>query len=275
MARPERNTVDYFPFLCDDGKKMFYIEETYGNDGFATFVKILRELAKTDYHYLDLSKNLTLMFLSAKCKVSKDTLISIINDLVDLGKFDQLLWSENQIIWCQDFVDSIADAYLKRNNKPLTFDGLLTLLCSKGIRKPSKSHPIGDGNPQRKEKDIKEEKIKEKCKQSFEANSCEFGTPFKKIWFELLGQPKWIKKSQSAINKSLKQVMKYDEIFAIALAEKSISGDYQGIVFDSTEKSYKIYLNEKNGQSNSRESAVESRNRMAELATAILTGNSA
>ena len=68
MARPEKNTVEYFPFICDEGNKMFYIEETYGNDGFATFVKLLRELAKTNYHYLDLSKPTTQMFLSAKCK---------------------------------------------------------------------------------------------------------------------------------------------------------------------------------------------------------------
>ena len=48
MARPERNNVDYFPFYCEDGNKMFYLEETYGNDGFATFIKLLRELAKTN-----------------------------------------------------------------------------------------------------------------------------------------------------------------------------------------------------------------------------------
>ena len=66
MARPERNNVDYFPFICEDGNKMFYIEETYGNDGFATFVKLLRELAKTNYHYLDLSKPTTVMFSNNK-----------------------------------------------------------------------------------------------------------------------------------------------------------------------------------------------------------------
>jgi len=54
MARPEKNNVEYFPFICEDGKKMFYIEETYGNDGFATFVKLLRELAKADNHYLNI-----------------------------------------------------------------------------------------------------------------------------------------------------------------------------------------------------------------------------
>src|SRR5690606_333359 len=135
MARPEKNTVEYFPFLCEDGNKMFYIEETYGNDGFATFVKLLRELAKTNYHYLDLSKPTTQMFLSAKCKVTKETLISIINDLVELGKFDKVLWNENSIIWCQDFIDSIQDAYTKRKNKCITYDSLLQHLVSLGVRK--------------------------------------------------------------------------------------------------------------------------------------------
>ena len=167
MARPERNNVDYFPFMCEDGNKMFYIEETYGNDGFATFVKLLRELAKTNYHFLDLSKPTTLMFLSAKCKVSKETLLSIINDLVDLGKFDATLWSENKVIWCQDFVDSIQDAYIRRNNKCITFDGLLLHLTSLGIRKPSNGSKKGNKNPQSKVEDSKEEENKVNIYRSF------------------------------------------------------------------------------------------------------------
>lgn len=139
MARPQKNTVDYFPFYCEEGKKMYYLEETYGNDGFATFIKILRELAKTDYHYLDLSKKPSMMFLSAKCKVPVDVLESIINDLAMLGKFDTILWNENKIIWCQTFIDSIQDAYLKRSNTCITYNSLLQLLDSLGVRKLSKS----------------------------------------------------------------------------------------------------------------------------------------
>jgi hypothetical protein len=160
MARPQKNNVDYFPFICEDGNKMFYIEETYGNDGFATFVKILRELAKTDYHYLDLSKPTTLMFLSAKCKISKELLLAIIKDLVDLGKFDAVLWNENSIVWCQYFIDHIQDAYLKRNNKCITYDGLLQLLIGLGIRKPIKLQLKGVGNTQSKVKETKAEEIK-------------------------------------------------------------------------------------------------------------------
>ncbi|OHT44457.1 Lin1244/Lin1753 domain-containing protein [Flavobacterium tructae] len=162
MARPERNSVDYFPFLCEEGKKMFYLEETYGNDGFATFVKLLRELAKTEYHYLNLSKPSTMMYLAAKCKVQKTVLEAIINDLVDLGKFDAVLWKENNIVWCQDFIDSVQDAYKKRNNNCITFDGLLTLLDSLGIRKLKKDQTIDSINTQRKEKESKVEESKEK-----------------------------------------------------------------------------------------------------------------
>lgn len=167
MARPQRNNVDYFPFFCEDGKKMYYLEETYGNDGFAVFLKILRELAKTDYHYLDLSKKTTLMFLSAKCKVQVNVLESIINDLVELEKFDVELWKENKIIWCQDFIDSIQDAYSKRSNKCIDRIGLIALLISLGVRKPSKVNrkppkkkPKAPVNPQSKVEESKEEESK-------------------------------------------------------------------------------------------------------------------
>ena len=155
IARPQKNTVDYFPFYCEDGSKMFYIEETYGNDGFATFIKILKELARVEYHYLDLSKKSSVMFLSAKCKVSIEVLEAIISDLVMLEKFDSVLWNENKIIWCESFIESIQDAYAKRTNKCIDRNGLLHLLDSLGVRKldkqkpkPAKGASKGYGKPQ-------------------------------------------------------------------------------------------------------------------------------
>lgn len=160
MARPQKNTVAYFPLDCEDGKKMHYIEETYGNDGFATFIKILRELARSEYHYLNLSKNTTLMYLSSRCKVSKEVLESIITDLVELEKFDRILWEENKIVWCQDFIDSIQDAYIKRKNKCITYDSLLTLLDGLGIRKLDKISNVISNNTQIRKDNTKVEEIK-------------------------------------------------------------------------------------------------------------------
>ncbi len=106
------------------------------------------------------------MFLSAKCKVSKDVLNLIITDLAELGKFDKELWEKSNIIWCQDFIDSIQDAYKKRNNGCIDRNSLLELLYAKGILirpksipKLPKSESQGVDNTQRKEKDIKVDKI--------------------------------------------------------------------------------------------------------------------
>lgn len=167
MARPEKNTVDYFPFICSEGKKMYYLEETYGNDGFATFLKILRELANTEYHYLDLSKNTTKMFLSAKCKVAKETLENIINDLVELGKFDKDLWEEFEVIWCQDFINSIQDAYKKRSNECIDKKGLRVLI--EGLRNPKPINGKSEGSvkPQTILEYTKEKKKRE-CTRALE-----------------------------------------------------------------------------------------------------------
>jgi len=121
MARPERKTVDYFPHYISDGKKMFYIEQKYGNDGYATWFKILESLASTDNHFLNLSNKMDLLFLSAKCRVSDSIILEILNDLSELGEIDDFLWM-NKIVYSQKFIDSIQDAYMRRNNKCMSYE---------------------------------------------------------------------------------------------------------------------------------------------------------
>ena len=163
MARPERNTIDYFPHLLGEGKKMFFIENKYGNNGYATWYKILEKLGSTEYHYLNLNREDEVMFLASKCKVSEEMLILIINDLSKMDVFSKELWV-NKIVWCPQFIESIEDAYKKRNNKCITLEGLRILLTSLGILKPVKCILKGSDNTQskveyNKVKDIKEDNI--------------------------------------------------------------------------------------------------------------------
>jgi len=123
MARPERKTVDYFPHYISDGKKMFYIQQKYGNGGYATWFKVLESLASTDNHFLNLNSEMDLMFLSAKCMVSKEVLLSILDDLSILKEIDHFLWM-NKIVYSQKFIESIQDAYIRRTNKCYSYEGL-------------------------------------------------------------------------------------------------------------------------------------------------------
>lgn len=132
MARPEKNTVDYFPHMVGVGKKMFFIEKNHGNDGYATWYKILEKLCETEFHYLNFNIDEEVMFMAAKCNITEDKLLTIISDLSRLGSFDKELWAD-KIVWSQLFIDSIQDAYIKRKNDCIDKAGLLLLLKSKGI----------------------------------------------------------------------------------------------------------------------------------------------
>lgn len=159
MARPERNTVDYFPHLISDGKKMFFIEQKYGNDGYCVWFKVLETLAATEYHYIDLNNESDIMYLSAKCRVSEEILRSIITDLAKFGEIDKILWQSN-VIWCPKFIDSIEDAYSRRNNNCMTLDGLRIHLLGLGVLKYTDKPVKGSKKPQSKVKETKEKEIR-------------------------------------------------------------------------------------------------------------------
>jgi hypothetical protein len=166
MARPERNNVDYFPHPCKHGKKMHYIEKKYKNDGYATWMKLLEELGDADYHYLDIKDNIELMYLSSRCGVSEELLIDIITDLVDLNEFNRQLFEE-KILFNQKFINSISDAYKRRNNKLIQLQDICKHLISIGRLNKGFMLRKNNNKPQRIEEDRIEENTKEELWEKF------------------------------------------------------------------------------------------------------------
>lgn len=158
MARPERNTVDYFPHKIGSGKKISYIRKKYKNDGYAVWFTLLEILAKTELHYLNFNNEEDLMFASSECFVTEQVLISIINDLVKLKVFDEELW-QTKIIWCPEFIESIQDAYERRNNNCINYEGLCIHLVGLGVHLTDYCNKIAGNNTQSKVKYSKEELI--------------------------------------------------------------------------------------------------------------------
>lgn len=294
MARRERNSVDYFPHTVNHGKKMFYLRSKYKNDGYAVWFMLLEQLGKAEHHYLNLTTDIQIMYLSSEFMVDENVLKDIINILVKFGDFDADLWNNHNVIFNEKFTESVSDAYKKRNNACISKGNLYSLL---GLPYPPIVTPYeplgnlkGDGNTQRKEKKRKEDNIKEKgveetppsppkkiisekekAKLSFENNKCVFGNDFKKSWLELIETKKWKNKAQSAIDASLKLLMKYDESFANGLVQKSTAGEYQGVVYADTDIIYQKFLNLKNGKPNSNfEKRADDRHELDKLAKQIL-----
>ena len=64
---------------------------------------------------------------------------------------------------------------------------------------------------------------------------------FVDTWNDLRKQPKWKKKTTTALQKNLQQLAKYPEEFAIELMNRAIAGGYQGVTFASTPKDFQTW----------------------------------
>lgn len=147
MGRPRKQTVDYFPhFVSTDSKTKFILEQTWGNDGYAFWFKLLELLGRSDGHCYDCSDVASTKYLSALTRTSDSTTEEILNTLADLGNIDRELWKEHRLIWCQSFVDNLQDVYSKRTavipQKPV-FDHKKELQQEKKVdEKPKKKKSI-------------------------------------------------------------------------------------------------------------------------------------
>lgn len=113
MARPQKQTVDFFPHYCKHGKTIYILEQNYGNNGYTFWFKLLEELGSHNGHFLDLNDESELEFLAAKTRVSAPETLAMLNLLSRLGGIDKKLW-EKRIVWSDNFVSNLSEVYAKR-----------------------------------------------------------------------------------------------------------------------------------------------------------------
>ena len=113
MARPAKRTVNYFPHIIKQGKTMTILENKYGNDGYSFWFKLLEILGSTDGHFYEYKNTTDIEFLLAKTNVNKEIADEILDLLADLKAIDKQLWTK-KVIWSDNFVSNIEDAYSRR-----------------------------------------------------------------------------------------------------------------------------------------------------------------
>lgn len=115
MARPSKNTVDYFPHFVKGGKTIYILENKYGNDGYAFWFKLLEILCDTNGQVYDCNNEANWEFLLAKTRVSSDIATDILNTLSLLYAIDKELWETQKIIWIENLVTQLSPVYSRRN----------------------------------------------------------------------------------------------------------------------------------------------------------------
>lgn len=115
MARPKRQTVDYFPHFVKGGRTIFILEDRFGNDGYAFWFKVLEILGEAEGHFYDCSNGSNWAFLLAKTHLTEEEANNIISVLIDLGKIDAELWEAKRILWVENFVKNLSEVYRTRH----------------------------------------------------------------------------------------------------------------------------------------------------------------
>ena len=113
MARPSKTTVDYFPHDTDAShrKTLTVLQSRFGNDGYTFWFKLLELLGRSPGHYYSYKNPEDLEFLSAETQQQDtESVLNILAMLDTLGAVDHDLY-EQKVIWCQRFVDGVAEAY--------------------------------------------------------------------------------------------------------------------------------------------------------------------
>ena len=116
MARPKRQTVDYFPHFVKGGRTIFILEDRFGNDGYVFWYKVLEILGDAEGHFYDCSNGSNWAFLLAKTHLTEEEANNIISVLIDLGKIDAELWAAKRILWVDNFVKNLSEVYRTRHS---------------------------------------------------------------------------------------------------------------------------------------------------------------
>lgn len=114
MARPKKQTVDYYPHFCKGGRTIFILEDKFGNDGYAFWFKVLEILGEAEGHYYDCSNASNWAFLLARTHTDEARANEIISVLIDLGKIDAELWEKKRILWVENFLKNLVPIYSQR-----------------------------------------------------------------------------------------------------------------------------------------------------------------
>ena len=114
---------------------------------------------------------------------------------------------------------------------------------NQNARKQPQNNPKTTPNVNVNENVNENGKVKKTTDPNNQVLKLPFNDPgFVATWNELRTQPKWRKKTTTALQKSLDQLAKYDVRFAVLLMENAIAGNYQGVVFEDTPDRFHRWL---------------------------------
>ena len=116
MARPVKNTVEYFPHYVNLSDVLNIMMDNFGNDGYIFFYRLYELLGRSEGHYLDCQKTLMWRQVLKYININEEDVANMMDMLVELEIADKELW-ESRIIWIESFVKDLSIVYHRRKSE--------------------------------------------------------------------------------------------------------------------------------------------------------------
>jgi len=116
-GRPESWNADYFPHHTEVSMELKYLEHIYGAEGYRAYWRIQEQLAKADYHYLNLEKEYDIQTFRLNCNVPSEILDEVVEYLLDRGVLDKEMYDENKL-WMPKLIELLKPLYSNRRKSP-------------------------------------------------------------------------------------------------------------------------------------------------------------
>lgn len=247
MARPRKNNAEYFSHDSQmrNNVKVKAIRQKHGIAGYAAFCMLLEALTDSDNYKITVDE-LTIDLMAGDFGLPCEELESMLQSFSRL----KLIVYDKESIFAPALIRRMEPLTEKRERKRLWADRNKHVLAVKNSKedafKPSK-------NPQSKDKGkVKLTKVSSNKKTP--PSLSDFILPdsldtekFRSEFSILLSEPKWKRKTPTAIQKSIDALSEFDVEFATAQVVRAISANWQGIVFEDTPARYSDWLNGKKG----------------------------
>ena len=125
MTRPESKNVFYFPHFTKSTVELDLIEHKHGSEGYKAYYRLMELVADADYHGLLVSTEDEKLMFDLGMNCNQDVINDVIRILIEKGRIDKNLWEIDNIIWMQDFVETLKPVYVNRR-KDLPNKGMVS-----------------------------------------------------------------------------------------------------------------------------------------------------
>lgn len=119
MPRPPKAGLDYFPHDCDAStdEKIERLTDLHGNDGYATYFRLLERIYRTSDGMLVLSDQLLVKVLRKRLHVSEKKFEKILDTCVAIGLFDKHAYDQQRALTSSGIKKRVEAVKAERERK--------------------------------------------------------------------------------------------------------------------------------------------------------------